>query len=133
MKTRDSGYPFSFSPFCVRSWRQGSSIFHTILAWALRLGASVFPAACAIAQPGSVDLTFDPGLGPDGEVKALGIQSNGKIVIGGVFTHVYLEYSDVLASGNWLPLPTIAGNGAIRILTDTSSTRAQRFYRVRVE
>jgi uncharacterized delta-60 repeat protein len=92
MKTRNSGCPFSINRLRARPPRRGSSILNTlcpILAWALRLGAAVLPVACAIAQPGSVDLTFDPGLGPDGEVKAVGIQSNGKIVIGGLFTHVY--------------------------------------------
>jgi uncharacterized delta-60 repeat protein len=35
---------------------------------------------------GSVDSTFDPGAGPISRVYAIGIQSDGKIVVGGAFT-----------------------------------------------
>src|SRR5438477_6279814 len=35
---------------------------------------------------GSVDLSFDPGNGPNGDVNAIVIQSDGAIVIGGTFT-----------------------------------------------
>jgi uncharacterized delta-60 repeat protein len=34
---------------------------------------------------GSVDLTFDPGSGPNGDVNAIVIQPNGAIIIGGTF------------------------------------------------
>lgn len=34
---------------------------------------------------GSVDLTFDPGTGPNGDVNAIVIQPNGAIIIGGTF------------------------------------------------
>jgi len=37
---------------------------------------------------GTLDLSFDPGPGPDAQVSALAIQSDGKIVIGGLFTNV---------------------------------------------
>src|SRR4029434_8943900 len=37
---------------------------------------------------GSLDNTFDPGGGSNGGVKALALQSNGKVVIGGDFTTV---------------------------------------------
>lgn len=37
---------------------------------------------------GSLDLNFDPGLGTDDAVSALGVQANGKVVLGGYFTRV---------------------------------------------
>ncbi|MEN9573245.1 MAG: hypothetical protein RL514_1100 [Verrucomicrobiota bacterium] len=37
---------------------------------------------------GSVDLSFDPGLGADNTVQAVQIQSDGKVLIGGLFTLV---------------------------------------------
>jgi len=36
---------------------------------------------------GSLDTTFNTGLGPDGSVRAIALQKDGKIVIGGLFTH----------------------------------------------
>ena len=37
---------------------------------------------------GSIDLDFDPGLGPNGIVYAIAVQGDGKVVIGGDFTAV---------------------------------------------
>jgi len=37
---------------------------------------------------GTVDATFNPGTGPNGNVNALGLQSSGRIIIGGNFTSV---------------------------------------------
>src|SRR5207253_7691616 len=37
---------------------------------------------------GSLDTTFDPGLGADASVFAVGVQSDGKVVIGGTFLSV---------------------------------------------
>ena len=42
-----------------------------------------------------------------------------------------LEYKDSLAAANWTAVSTNAGNGALRILTDSTATGAQRFYRMR--
>jgi uncharacterized delta-60 repeat protein len=36
---------------------------------------------------GSVDLSFDPGFGPSGLVQAIAVEADGKILIGGSFTH----------------------------------------------
>lgn len=42
---------------------------------------------CAVyAQPGSLDLRFDPGSGSDNKIHALALQDDGKIIIGGFFT-----------------------------------------------
>jgi uncharacterized delta-60 repeat protein len=37
---------------------------------------------------GTLDLTFDPGVGPNGSVHAMAIKNDGKILIGGAFTSV---------------------------------------------
>ncbi|HEY2953204.1 MAG TPA: delta-60 repeat domain-containing protein, partial [Verrucomicrobiae bacterium] len=37
---------------------------------------------------GSLDLSFDPGLGANGDVYAVALQPDGKVVIGGAFTDV---------------------------------------------
>ena len=37
---------------------------------------------------GSLDTSFDPGLGPDDVINAVAVQSNGKVIIAGNFTHV---------------------------------------------
>ncbi|HXI72013.1 MAG TPA: Calx-beta domain-containing protein [Verrucomicrobiae bacterium] len=37
---------------------------------------------------GMLDTTFNPGTGPDGSVYALGAQQDGKVVLGGAFTHI---------------------------------------------
>lgn len=44
-------------------------------------------AALAKAQPGTLDYTFDPQGGPDARVGCMALQSDGKILIGGEFTH----------------------------------------------
>jgi uncharacterized delta-60 repeat protein len=36
---------------------------------------------------GTLDITFDPGTGADGDVLAVALQPNGQILIGGAFTH----------------------------------------------
>jgi hypothetical protein len=42
-----------------------------------------------------------------------------------------LEYVTSLADSNWTALPLVAGNGGKLILTDSTATNGQRFYRVR--
>ncbi len=37
---------------------------------------------------GTLDLTFDPGTGANGNIHAVAVQSDGKVIIGGVFTNV---------------------------------------------
>jgi len=39
------------------------------------------------AQPGSLDITFNPGSGADGQIYCMALETNGQIVIGGNFTH----------------------------------------------
>ena len=42
-----------------------------------------------------------------------------------------LEYKDSLGATNWTALPSAAGNGALRLLTDPAAVALHRFYRVR--
>jgi uncharacterized delta-60 repeat protein len=37
---------------------------------------------------GSLDTSFDPGIGPDGVINAIALPSSGKLIIAGDFTHV---------------------------------------------
>jgi uncharacterized delta-60 repeat protein len=46
------------------------------------------PRVARLNLDGSVDLTFDPGTGPDGTVRAITLQPDGKVLIGGAFTNV---------------------------------------------
>ena len=54
----------------------------------LLVGIFVFVARIAPlrAQPGALDSTFDPK--PDGQVSALAIQRDDKLIIGGYFTQI---------------------------------------------
>jgi uncharacterized delta-60 repeat protein len=45
-------------------------------------------ANTSLATPGDVDLTFDPGSGVNGEVKAMALLPDGKLLVGGAFTTV---------------------------------------------
>jgi uncharacterized delta-60 repeat protein len=54
---------------------------------------------------GSVDLSFDPGNGPNGDVNAIVIQSDGRIVIGGTF----IGYNGFARGG----VARVLGNGAL--------------------
>jgi uncharacterized delta-60 repeat protein len=64
---------------------------HYVLSLALLAGLLLWPAAAAFpATPrpweGTLDTSFDPGAGADGEVDAIAVQPNGKIIIAGDFT-----------------------------------------------
>ena len=54
---------------------------------------------------GSVDLSFDPGNGPSGDVNAIVIQPDGRIVIGGTF----IGYNGFARGG----IARVLGNGAL--------------------
>ena len=59
-------------------------IFRTTLLLLLLVGLS----PNMFAGAGDVDLSFDPGSGVNGEVKAMALQADGKLIIGGTFTTV---------------------------------------------
>jgi sugar lactone lactonase YvrE len=42
-----------------------------------------------------------------------------------------LDFNNLAVGGNWIPLSTNAGNGALRLLTDPDAIGLQRFYRMR--
>jgi uncharacterized delta-60 repeat protein len=54
---------------------------------------------------GNVDLSFDPGNGPNGDVNAIVIQSDGRIIIGGTF----IGYNGFARGG----IARVLGNGAL--------------------
>jgi uncharacterized delta-60 repeat protein len=55
---------------------------------------------------GSVDLSFDPGNGPNGDVNAIVIQPDGRIIIGGTF----IGYNGSFPRGG---IARVLGNGAL--------------------
>ncbi|MBP6390878.1 MAG: hypothetical protein KA352_08280 [Flavobacteriales bacterium] len=59
------------------------------------LTAMALATACANAQHGANDPTFNPGSGANGAIYATAIQTDGKIVIGGAFT----SYNGTTRSG----------------------------------
>ncbi|HVY69057.1 MAG TPA: hypothetical protein VHH73_03975 [Verrucomicrobiae bacterium] len=80
---------------------------------------------------GSVDLGFDPGAGPDGVVRALTLDANGNIVIGGDFTSVNGVASSHVArlgGGPQIVLPRLTithGSGsAINVTVTTAAGTA---------
>jgi len=48
-------------------------------------------------------------------------------------TTYYLEYKNSISTANWNRLPGVAGNGLVRVLTNTAVDTPYRFYRVTVE
>lgn len=48
------------------------------------------------------------------------------------YERVYrLEYKNSLSDSDWIGIPLVAGNGAMRTLTDTTAEGTERYYRVR--
>src|SRR6185295_10977337 len=50
-----------------------------------------------LLDSGAVDPAFDPGLGADGPIYALGLQANNRLIIGGSFTTVQNQPRSSLA------------------------------------
>src|SRR5204863_6303879 len=46
------------------------------------------PYLVRLNPDGTADATFNPGAGPDGPVRAITVQADGRILIGGAFTNV---------------------------------------------
>src|SRR5207245_2680595 len=61
---------------------------------------------------GTLDMSFDPGAGANGRVYALAVQSDGRIVLGGIFTSI----NGIARSGlaRLLGDPILAGAVSIR-------------------
>ena len=60
----------------------------------------MLPNAVILAQPGSVDPTFDPGEGPNARVFVTTVQPDGKVLIAGDFTEVSGQSHNVIARLN---------------------------------
>ncbi len=56
--------------------------------WFTSYNGTSRPRIARLNANGSIDAGFDPGLGPNGIVNAVALQSDGKILIGGSFTSV---------------------------------------------
>jgi uncharacterized delta-60 repeat protein len=54
----------------------------------LLLVSTLMLACCGYCGPGDVDLTFDPGSSLNGDVKAVTVQPDGKLIVGGEFSTV---------------------------------------------
>lgn len=54
----------------------------------LNFNGANHPRLVRLNLDGSVDTSFDAGTGPDGTVRAITLQPNGKLLVGGSFTHV---------------------------------------------
>ena len=52
------------------------------------IGVNPRASVARLNANGTLDLTFDPGVGPNGAVRAVAVQFNGKILIGGDFSSV---------------------------------------------
>jgi uncharacterized delta-60 repeat protein len=81
--------------------------------------------ASVIAQPGSVDTTFNPGSGTNDFVKTTSIQSDGKIIIGGNFTQI-----------NALPVNRIArlnADGSVDNLFNVGSGANEQVYSTSIQ
>jgi len=90
-----------------------------------------FAVAALRTQDGQVNVVSDDP--PQLKVVAYG-KGNFAVSVDSLTGNNYiLEYTDDLASGQWTPLPAVAGDGTTLTLTDPSATSAKRFYRVRVE
>jgi uncharacterized delta-60 repeat protein/uncharacterized repeat protein (TIGR01451 family) len=63
-------------------------------------GGLARPGIARLNLDGSVDPTFNPGSGPDGAVRAIAIQLDGRILLGGAFTNVNGRLSSGLARLN---------------------------------
>jgi uncharacterized delta-60 repeat protein len=96
----------------------GSGINNTALALALQPDGRIIVGGqfsqidltqrfnfARLNSDGSVDLSFDPGNGPNGDVNAIVLQSDGRIVIGGTF----IGYNGFARGG----VARVLGNGGL--------------------
>src|SRR5262249_26275139 len=73
---------------------------------------------------GTLDLSFDPGAGLDGSVRAILVQPDGRIVVGGSFTHAVGEvrnylarfYADGTLDETFLAAPLLGGDNVVYAL-----------------
>lgn len=71
------------------------------MKWALLITTFiVFLDFNSQSQSGSIDLSFNAGTGPNGEVGCIAVQTNGQVIIGGGFQSVNGNYSPSFARLN---------------------------------
>lgn len=87
------------SLLCTRVLRSCKIYGFTLLV-SLWLGLGVGAPLASAQQAGSVDAAFSPGYGVDGNVNALAVQPDGKMLVGGEFDHVNGVFYDNLARLN---------------------------------
>jgi uncharacterized delta-60 repeat protein len=80
---QDAGAP---KPLCVI--RQASNYFVLLFSIVAVIVASLLMLCQAFAAPGDLDPSFDAGSAVDGDVRAMVVQPDGKILIGGEFRTV---------------------------------------------
>ena len=73
---------------CLNQETKGNDMKRTRLTVAVILGCFIVPTLLLHAQPGSLDVTFNPSAGPNGIVRAVAAQPDGKVLILGDFTQV---------------------------------------------
>jgi hypothetical protein len=68
------------------------------------------------------------------------LQATSPMLANGVFSvrvttkagkNYALEYKDSLSTANWTALPTVAGDGTVKVLSDPAATTPRRFYRIK--
>lgn len=72
---------------------------------------------------GNIDTTFNTGAGPDGNIEAIGLQSDGKLIIGGDFTH----FDGVQVNG----IARLNQNGSLDLSFNTGSGFYMPYIQVR--
>ena len=78
---------------------------------------------------GSVDLSFDPGAGPSGSVRAIALQPDGRVLLGGVFTNVngialnHIARLNLDGSVDATFSPGIAANDSVTTISMQTDTR----------
>jgi uncharacterized delta-60 repeat protein len=100
-------------------WGQGRVSLHSTrpprltFSCAIWLGVVAMLPFGAYGQGGTLDPTFDPGLGPNGEVDMIAVQPDGRILIAGDFT----TYNGVVRSG----LARLIGDGSLDMTFDAGT------------
>lgn len=101
--------------------RYWCAVMLTVAVLAACLG---LPAAMG-QTAGSLDLTFDPGIGADGDVTAAAVQADGKILIGGSFRNI----NGVVRNG----IARLNADGSVDVGFDPGAGASPGVYRLAVQ
>lgn len=110
----------TFAPSYVAAWDGFNGVISAIALQSdgkiiiggqfVSVGGIVTPNIARLLSDGTVDLTFDPGEGPNGSVRTILVQPDGRVVVGGEF-------------GSW---DGVAAGGIVRLLGDAPVLDVQR-------